>query len=215
MTNPAAPGADERRMQHILKERGVGPDALPPMPAERPRDWLDDLLDSNTPAPAPAEEAVEPEAGHQPAKPEAPAKPKKPQTGKARKARKRKRQRAKRHNPDTPRSAWDNKPSNPRQSLLDAWAAIPYRMKWLVCHLTAAAAGWRIGLVDWGTNTGAWFAAGHQTSSSACVLYVLAGLLVALYRMARKWAWPVRLVASTPIASITVGLLLYGAGYHR
>lgn len=208
MTNPAAPGADERRMQHILKERGVGPDALPPMPAERPRDWLDDLLDSNTPAPAPAEEAVEPEAGHQPAK------PKKPQPGKARKARKRKRQRSKRHNPDTPRSAWDNEASNPRQSLIDAWAAVPYRLKWLAYHLAAAYLGWTVGLVDWVTYVTVWIATTGLIGAQAAFWYGAAAATFLLHRRTRHWWWPVAFLAAVPVSSTVVGVLLYGTP-HR
>lgn len=52
MTNPQAPGADELRVRSILKQRGVGPaghpqPAVPPKPAARPRDWLDDILDAD------------------------------------------------------------------------------------------------------------------------------------------------------------------------
>ncbi|MFD4968936.1 hypothetical protein [Streptomyces sp. NPDC058424] len=51
------PGADELRIRSILRQRGVGPDAqsdatIPPMPTQRPRDWLDGILDDNTQAPA-------------------------------------------------------------------------------------------------------------------------------------------------------------------
>lgn len=209
------PGADELRVRQMLVKNGVGPDAdpeppaVPSRPADRPRDWLDDLLDE--PA-TPAEEAAEPEGKPQP---EAPARPKKPQTSDAQKARKRKRRQATRRNPDTPRSAWDTDIHDPRQSLLDAWNQIPYRLKWLACHAIATGVGWHFGLVTWATNAAAWFAAGHWTSTSAWVLYVFAGLLAALYRVARKWAWPLRLVASIPIASTIVGVLLYGTGYHR
>ncbi|MDX3645221.1 hypothetical protein P1P70_38665, partial [Streptomyces sp. MB09-02B] len=59
------PDADERRIAQLLRQRGVGPDAepalvIPPMPTRRPRDWLDDILESNTPPapkPAPVKEA--------------------------------------------------------------------------------------------------------------------------------------------------------------
>ncbi|MCZ4513486.1 hypothetical protein O3Q52_36145, partial [Streptomyces sp. ActVer] len=55
------PGADELRIRGILRQRGVGPDAppatVPPRPAVRPRDWLDNILDANaTTPPTPAEE---------------------------------------------------------------------------------------------------------------------------------------------------------------
>lgn len=194
-------------MRHILKERGVGPDALPPMPSERPRDWLDDLLDSNAPTPAPAKEAAEP-------KPE-PAKPKKPQPGNARKARKRNRQQAKRHNPDMPRSAWDNEPRSPRQSLLDAWDNVPPRLKWLLFHAAAAGIGWRLGWVRWSTNTAAWFAAGHAMTFSAFVLYGLGVGALALYRYFQTRMWPVALAAAVPVSSVVLGLLLYGSGYEN
>jgi hypothetical protein len=201
------PGADERRMQHILKERGIGFDAPSTPPAERPRDWLDELLDEN--APAPVDETVEPEAE------QTPVKPKKPQASKAQKTRKRKRRQPKHHTPDTPRSAWDNEASDPRQSLLDAWAAIPYRLKWLAYHLAAAAAGWKLGWVTWSTDTAAWFAAGHWLSVSAFVLYGLGVLAVGIYRRTRRWAWPVAWAAAIPVTSAIAGLLLYGSGYEN
>lgn len=209
------PGADEVRVRQLLIKQGVGPDAgpapIPPKPTARPRDWLDDLIDDNATPPAPVEEPEETEPEPALAPPETPAKAKKPKA----KAKKRRRKQAKRHHPTTPRSAWDSQPQDPRQSLLDAWDGIPYRLKWLAVHLTAAAVGWRIGLVTWSTNTAAWFAAGHWTSTSAWVLYVFAGLVAALYRMGRGWAWPFRLLASVPIASVVVGVLLYGTGYHH
>lgn len=189
----------------------VAPAPIPPKPIARPRDWLDDLLDDNdTPRAAAEDPEPDPEAETEPeAGPERAVKPKKPKAKATRKARRR----PKRHAPDAPRSAWDNQAPDPRQSLLDAWAAVPYRLKWLYCHLAAAAAGWQLGLVTWATHTAAWYAAGHWTSGSAWVLYVLAGLLAALYRIASKWAWPVRLLASIPTASVVVGLLLYGTDY--
>jgi hypothetical protein len=217
MTNPQAPGADELRIRQLLIKQGVGADAeptpvIPPKPTARPRDWLDELLDDNATTPEPAPEAAEETAPEpEPAAPETPAARKKPKV----KTQKRRRKRAKRHDPHAPRSAWDSQPESPRQSLLDAWAGIPYRLKWLAAHLTAAAIGWRLGLVDWATDTAAWYAAGHWTNGSAWVLYVFAGIVAALYRMGRGWAWLFRLLASVPIASVVIGVLLYGTGYHR
>ena len=52
------PGADELRVRGMLRQRGVGADAIPPKPAVRPRDWLDDILDTK-PDPAP-KAALEP-----------------------------------------------------------------------------------------------------------------------------------------------------------
>lgn len=223
------PGADELRMRRLLRERGVGPDAVAPSPARprpavRPRDWLDDIVDStaipaaepkqapapqkdwwsplyqddhadldtftgNTPTPttqAPNTPAVEDDDQDQnidEGDSETPAQtPKKP-------------------HPDTPQA--------PRQSLLDAWDGIRPRTRWLVRHATAAAAGWPIGLVAWGTDTAAWYAAGHWTSPSAWVLYGLGGLLLALYRRSRTWAWPAAWAAAIPVSSIVLGVLLY------
>lgn len=197
------PDADELRIRRLLVKNGVGPDATPPpaaRPAARKRDWLDDILDQPTapaqkpkPAPAPAETAPKPSA----------ARPKKPK------------KRRRKPPPGAPRTAWDTQRPSPRQSLLDAWDRTPYRLKWLALHTTAAAAGWRIGLVTWSTNTAAWYAGGHWTSSSAWVLYALGICAIALYRRARIWAWPVRLIASAPISSAAVGILLYGTGYHH
>jgi hypothetical protein len=56
----AHPGADERRIQALLKQRGVGPDAIPPIPQQRPRDWLDDLAEYNAPRPAAPKPAPQP-----------------------------------------------------------------------------------------------------------------------------------------------------------
>lgn len=208
----SGPGADELRVRQLLIKQGVGPDATPadtpPKRPARPRDWLDDILDQPAPKAEPEpEKADEPEAQpeQKPAVQQA-AKPKKP---KASTRKKRRKPASRRPNPAAPRSAWDTQPASPRQSLLDAWDRTPYRLKWLGFHTIAAAAGWRIGLVTWSTNTAAWYAAGHWTSSSAWVLYGLGALAVALYRRARGWAWPVRLVASIPVCSVVVGVLLY------
>ncbi|MCX5601596.1 hypothetical protein OOK29_25940 [Streptomyces phaeochromogenes] len=106
------------------------------------------------------------------------------------------------------------KPKAPRQSLLDAWDRVPPRVRWLAYHASAAAVGWRIGWVDWSTDTAAWYAAGHWTSPSAIALYALAILTIALYRRSRHWAWPVAWCAAVPVSSVVVGVLLYGNGYH-
>lgn len=217
MTNPTAPGADEQRMQRILRERGVGPDAIPPpptvppKPTERPRDWLDDLYDSE-PAPAPVKETVEPDAKPKPetVKPEAPAKPKKPQASKARQARLKKRKRPKRHDPNVPRTAWDTEVPNPRQSLLDAWAAVPYRLKWLGYHLAAAYLGWMVGLVGWATYVTTWIATTGPVGFQAFLWYAAAAATFLLHRRTRSWWRPVAFLAAVPASSTVVGVLLYG-----
>ncbi|MFF3460992.1 hypothetical protein [Streptomyces sp. NPDC002619] len=87
---------------------------------------------------------------------------------------------------------------------------IPPRLRWLIYHSTAAAAGWRIGLVNWATDTAAWYAHGHWTSPTAWVLYGLAVGVVALYRRTRAWLLPIAWTAAIPASSIVVGVLLYG-----
>lgn len=182
-------GADERRIAQILRQRGVGPDArssvAPPIPRQRPKDWLDDIIATDL-APPPAPEPAGPATGPAPEpKLKAPKKTKKP--GKKPKA----------------------KAPAPRQSLLDAHASIPPRLRWLAYHATAAGAGWWLGWVDWGTSTAAWYAAGHWTSTSAWVLYGLGLCACALYRRSRRWAWPFAWAAAVPVSSIVVGVLLY------
>jgi hypothetical protein len=171
------PGADELRIRGHLIALGVGPDATPPKPTARPRDWLDDILEDD-PTPEP-----EPEPEDAPADPE----PKQP--------------------PPVPAA---RRPSRPRQSLADALDGTPTRVRWLVYHATAAAAGWWIGIVEWGTSTAAWFADGHWTSPSAWVLYALGACACGLYRRARSWAWPAAWVAAIPVSSTVAGVLLYG-----
>ncbi|MFE9127074.1 hypothetical protein ACFYOF_16915 [Streptomyces sp. NPDC007148] len=215
------PGADELRVAKLLKQRGVGPDAeqpvIPPIPKQRPRDWLDNILDGNAtsaaelapelveePAEAPGDEDPEP-APERNAKKEG----RKPGKGKGR-ARKRRRRRKQPAGPDVARSAWDTKPSDPRKALVDAWSGVPYRLKWLGCHLAAAGVGWRIGLVDWATSTAAWYGAGHWTSPSAFVIYVFGVCAIALYRVGRKRGlWLVTCAAAIPVSSVVVGVLLY------
>jgi hypothetical protein len=194
--NDTKPGADELRMRAILRTRGIGPDATPPLPAvppkptSRPRDWLDDILDS-TPTPAAPTEEIEPAADTEP-EPEK-TKPKPARKPKAKvKAGKKERQ-----------------ADSPRQSLLDAYQQIPPRPRWLAYHATAAGAGWWLGWVDWGTDTAAWFAAGHWTTTSAWVLYGLGACACGLYRRSRSWAWPAAWAAAVPVSSVVLGVLLY------
>lgn len=207
------PGADERRIRALLVTRGVGPDAAPPKPTARPRDWLDDIIDNPTPRPETRKTTPnptpKPTAAPPPAK--APTAKLKPPPTKAKAPRKKKR---KRPRPGTPRTAWDSRPPAPRQSLADAWQNIPHRLKWLVYHATAAAAGWPLGWVAWGTDTAAWYAAGHWTTPSAWTLYGLGAALLALHRHSRNWAPPIAWAATVPTSSITLGVLLYGTGYH-
>jgi hypothetical protein len=205
-------GADELRMKAILKTRGVGPDApppvVPPKPTGRPRDWLDDILDTKpaprpavastpTPKPAPAPAAT--------AGPVAKTTPKPP----ARKAKKR-RKKPKRPGPDTPRSAFDDRPQSPRQSLLDAWGAVPYRLKWLAYHAAAGYLGWAIGLVDWVTYVTSWIATTGLLGGQAFFWYGAATCTFLVYRRTREAWLPVAWLAAVPATSTVAGVLLYG-----
>ncbi|MBQ0827690.1 hypothetical protein [Streptomyces tagetis] len=233
-------GADEHRIRSLLIGMGVGPTAAtasapepaapaPAMPAGAPPDaWWNELYADKEPA-APAPErrptprlpdwwAAKPERLPGPP-PELPAETAPtpavtetdtPLTGTSPAV--------------TPPPAADDTPPahsaahpparrhTPPQSLLDAWAAIRPRSRWLIHHATAATAGWPLGLVDWGTNTAAWYAAGHWTTPSAWVLYGLGLCAISLYRRARTWPWPLAWAATIPISSVSVGLLLYGTG---
>ena len=181
------PGADERRMQALLKQRGVGPDAIPPMPKQRPRDWLDDILDTPTVAP----------------KPERPAAPAAPQPTTVRKTKLKtpKGSGRARHAPLTL--------GNPRQSLLDAYDRIPARIKWLAYHASAAYLGWSIGLVDWTTYVTNWIADTGFVGPQAVFWYATAGGTVLLHHRTRRWWWPVAWLAAVPASSVIAGVLLY------
>lgn len=218
------PGADERRIRALLLARQVGPDApgpvpssaprlpdwwapkphihpapaVPPMPTVRPRDWLDDILDDNTTPDTP--DPVSDPGGSETQSEPATSTDTDPDTTDD----------APTPNPHRGRPAYRQpNPHTPRQSLTEAWGQVPPRLRWLAYHATAATAGWQLGLVDWATNTTAWFAAGHWTASSAWVLYGLGLCAVGLYRRARTWAWPAAWLAAVPVSSTVVGVLLY------
>lgn len=194
------PGADERRVRALLVAREVGPDAIPPTPTARPRDWLDELLASD-PEPAPVVEEAQPE----PPAPAAPPARKQP-AKKTKKGGKKQRH----PKPGAPRTAWDTRPASPRQSLIEAWDAVPYRLKWLAYHGTAAYLGWSVGLVDWATYVTGWIAATGPTSGQAWFWYATAAGAVLLYRRTRTWWRPVAWLAAVPVTSTVAGVLLYG-----
>jgi hypothetical protein len=199
---------EERQVRDRLITLVDGPDAAPaaadpattppPKPAVRPRGWLDDILDAPPPAPEPVKDESEP------ATPAVPAKPKKP------KAKAAKRRRPDRRNSAAPRSAWDTQPVSPRQSLIEAWDRVPYRLKWLAYHASAAYLGWTVGLVGWTTYVTAWIAAGHLTSPQAVFWYVAGALTVLLHHRTRSRWWPVAWLSAVPVSSTVVGVLLYG-----
>ncbi|MGW0575144.1 hypothetical protein ACWD25_04060 [Streptomyces sp. NPDC002920] len=197
------PGADELRIRALLVANQVGPDAVPPKPAVRPRDWLDEILnvdDSSEP-----ETVEEGEPG--PAETLAPAEKAKPASKpRASKARKKKRKKAE---PGVPRAAVDSRPASPRQSLADAWDSVPPRLRWLGYHASAAYLGWSTGLVGWATYVTAWIADTGPVGPQAVFWYVAAGGTVLLYRRTRSWWWPAAWLAAVPVTSTVVGVLLY------
>lgn len=203
------PGADELRIRALLVANQVGPDAIPPKPTVRPRDWLDDILDTNpAPEPATVEEAQEPVT----AAPKTDAEP--PQKDRGQRAPKPQKKRRKKAKPGTPRAGVDTRPASPRQSLADAWDRVPPRLKWLAYHASAAYLGWSIGLVGWSTYVTAWIATTGFVGPQAVFWYCAAGVTVLVYRRTRSWWRPVAWLATVPAASALTGVLLYGTGYH-
>ncbi|MES9522437.1 hypothetical protein [Streptomyces capoamus] len=101
-----------------------------------------------------------------------------------------------------------SKPS-PRQSLLDAWAGISPRLRWLIYHGTAAALGWGLGLTGWATQCTAWIAADRWANPQSIACYALGLGGVALHRRSRGWWWPVAWLATVPASAIVLGVLLY------
>lgn len=192
-------GADELRIRALLRQNGVGPNPIPPKPTGRPRDWLDDIL--NSPPPRPTTPAVPPVA-----QPATPPEPKQITTAKPKKKRKKK---TKKPTATAPRAAFDTQVSDPRQSLLDAWQGIPPRIKWLGYHASAAFLGWTTGLVSWATYVTAWIAATGFLGVQPVFWYCAAAATFLLYRRTRGWWLPVAWLAAVPACSTVVGVLLY------
>ncbi|NUO42402.1 MAG: hypothetical protein HOV82_10220 [Streptomyces sp.] len=197
------PGADERRIQALLKQRGVGPDATPPaVPRQIPRgfeprtrDWFDDLAEYNAPAaptpPAPEQPAAPPQPVTKEPKPKGSSKTRRPGRG------------------GGPQYAPLTPSSSPRQSLLDAYDRIPPRVKWLAYHASSAYLGWSIGLVDWATYVTGWIADTGPIGPQAVFWYATAGATALLYRRTRRWWWPIAWLAAVPATSTVTGVLLY------
>lgn len=194
------PGADELRIRALLLAREVGPDAIPPMPAARPRDWLDEIVDTDIAPAAPTPEPVDEEPANAP-EPAAKTKPKPASKPGKKKQRKPK--------PGAARAAVDSRPPSPRQSLAEAWDRVPYRLKWLAYHASAAYLGWTVGLVAWATYVTAWIADTGLLGPQALFWYAAAGGTLLVYRRTRGWWRPVAWLAAVPATSTVVGVLLY------
>lgn len=196
------PGADERRIRAILQQRGVGPDAIPPRPAARPRDWLDDILDTPAPAPQSKPAPVTPKTSGPAQKTNAAGKPQ-PKRGKRRP----------RKDSSTPQRAPLTWNQSPRQSLADAWDRVPGRLKWLAYHASAACLGWTTGLVGWTTYVTAWIADNGPAHPQAIFWYAVgAGTFLLHHSTRRRWL-PIAWLAAVPASSTVVGVLLYGTPY--
>ncbi|MGW6747622.1 hypothetical protein [Streptomyces sp. NPDC055006] len=181
------PGLDELRLRSILRKQRVGPDAdeKPLPPAQDPDDWFVRLYGPD--GTSPIEPATGPDADPEPD----------PEIEDDEPAR-------------TPRERARPRRESPRRALAEAAPNLSPRMRWLALHASAAAAGWLLGLTNWGTNTGGWLAAGHWTDGSAWVVYVLAAMGLALYRRTHRSVLLVAWLGAVPVSSVTLGVLLYG-----
>lgn len=115
--------------------------------------------------------------------------------------------RKRRRDPHAPSSPLD---TAPRRSLLDAIAAVPPRIRWLIVHATAAAAGYRLGWVDYATRTTAWLDEHGWLSTTGVFWCCLALGCEALRHRAQRTRLVIRWLAAIPIASIVAGTALYG-----
>lgn len=128
-----------------------------------------------------------------------------------RRSRSRAGKRSRSRDPHAPRALIDEPQG--RSSLLDAYDRIPPRIRWLVLHSTAAAAGCALGWVGYSTRTAAWIAEHDALSASAIFWYAVAvGCEFLRHRYARH-RLAIRWAAAVPIASIVTGTLLYGTGW--
>ncbi|WP_200308214.1 hypothetical protein [Streptomyces adelaidensis] len=184
------PGADELRMRAILRTRGVGPDATPPLPAvppkptARPRDWLDDILDSGpTPGPAIKKKPAEPKA-------QAP-------------------DRAPAFAPQPDYYPQPHMPAALTHAPGRAQAALSHGTRRFLYNASAAGVGWSLGLYDQFASVIA--DCGRSSIGGAIVLGVGATLLIAHVwdRRTRHW-WPgIAWGARIPLATAVVALALW------
>lgn len=240
MTNSTAPDADEIHLRGVLHQRFGGPDAarqvaptpaadqpgpepaadketepVPPKGSRRLPDWWrkkpaelsTDRPDDET-EDEPDEDEDDAGTSADPDPEDADADPE-PESASARSPRRARRRRSTGNRP----AYREDQPHTPRQSLLDAYASVPPRVRWLVYHGSAAALGYRIGWVHFSTDTAAWIAQHGLTDRQSLFWYAVDIGAVLLYRKFSPALLLVGWAATVPIASIVTGTLLYGTGY--
>ncbi|WP_030672344.1 hypothetical protein [Streptomyces sp. NRRL B-1347] len=100
----------------------------------------------------------------------------------------------------------------PRQSLIDWWQGLDRRTCWFLYNGTAITAGFALGVPQWFTAETAYLAATSDswTDPGAFAGYVITlGVWMWDYRT-RGWIPPFALPARIPLASLLVGVPLYG-----
>lgn len=184
---------------------------LPPWWDKKPTDLTHEADEEPTedePETAESDDEPDPEPDEKPADSEPEGKPAVPAEKTKVSPKKKPQKRAKKPQPGAPRAAWDTRPQSPRQSLIEAYDAVPYRLRWLAYHASAAYLGWSAGLVDYATYVTAWIADTGFGPQAWFWCGVGAATLL-LHRRTRGLSWPVAWCAAVPAASTVVGVLLY------
>jgi hypothetical protein len=222
------PGPDELRVRQLLIKNGVGPDAgpapVPPKPAARPRDWLDDILDETDAPPAPpgkpeleADAAPEPRAWWAHKRPRANTskdqKPNPPDTADAPEGSEQQEEPQNRPRAFEPQPDYWPHPHMPAVITRvpeRAEAAISPGTRRLLYNASAAGAGWVLGL--YGKFARALNDCGHQEGTGAALVLGIAGTALIAHvwdRRTRHW-WPgIAWVARIPLAAALLALALY------
>ena len=216
------PGADELRIRATLIKQGVGPDAdpaalIPPKPTRPPRDWLDDILDSN-PAPAPSKPEAEPKPPREPKPPvkNRPAADK----GRLKKAAGEKQPNGRsRRQPPTTRArsiiAAQKAASTVTKRIPGGRRINKKHTAYTAYWLTAAATGWGIGLEPWFASCLDYYVGNGGAGTATLVVLAVVVLAVdsrthglrspARHVFTRAIGW----VGRIPLASAVLALALY------
>lgn len=99
-----------------------------------------------------------------------------------------------------------------RQAPVEWWRTMPARNKWALYNGTAVACGWALHAPQWVTAETAYLVTTYHSWTDIHVYtwYCIAALAWAVDYQARGWHWLLALPARIPLASIVVGVLLYG-----